>query len=124
LWDTAGQERYRTIMNQYYRFFVFFKLHRGVNAVIFMFDITNRASFENVLKWMNSMESNTSRDDYVAKILVGNKVDQESLRRVTFEEAKNFAFDQSCGYVEISAKEDIKVDEVFDLILKLMLENE
>ena len=35
-WDTAGQERYRSITNAYYR---------GAEAIIIVFDLTNRVSF-------------------------------------------------------------------------------
>ncbi len=37
IWDTAGQERFRPIVTSYYR---------GANAVILVYDITNRESFE------------------------------------------------------------------------------
>ena len=39
IWDTAGAERYRTITSNYYR---------GSHAIIFVYDVTERKSFENV----------------------------------------------------------------------------
>ena len=39
IWDTAGQERYRTITSNYYR---------GSHGIIFVYDVTNRASFESI----------------------------------------------------------------------------
>jgi small GTP-binding protein domain len=41
LWDTAGQERFRNIVSSYYRI---------AHAALFIFDITNSTSFENVSK--------------------------------------------------------------------------
>ena len=38
MWDTAGQERFRRSMVHHY--------YRNVNAVIFVYDVTNNASFE------------------------------------------------------------------------------
>jgi len=37
LWDTAGQERYRALTRIYFR---------GALGIIFVYDVTNRASFE------------------------------------------------------------------------------
>eukprot|EP01080_Neovahlkampfia_damariscottae_P006400 gene6400-10407_t len=95
IWDTAGQERYKTIMTQYYR---------GVNGAIFVFDITNRMTFDNVSKWMSSIESNKTGEETISKILIGNKIDQETNRAVSLSEAKSFAFDQGCEYIEYLIK--------------------
>ena len=38
IWDTAGAERYRTITSNYYR---------NSNAIIFVYDVTERNSFDN-----------------------------------------------------------------------------
>ena len=39
VWDTAGQERYRSITNAYYR---------GAEAIMIVFDMTNKESFTNI----------------------------------------------------------------------------
>ena len=61
LWDTAGQERFRTICMSYYR---------GVNGLIFCYDITNRDSFENLERWKNDVAGSVSEMPPI--ILVGN----------------------------------------------------
>lgn len=43
LWDTAGSERYKTITPAFYR---------GSSAIIFVFDVTNEASFISIDKWI------------------------------------------------------------------------
>ena len=43
IWDTAGQERYNAVNKN---------LFQKVQGVIIMYDITNRASFENINKWL------------------------------------------------------------------------
>ena len=63
-------------------------------------------------------------DTIIPVISKYKKLDQESNRAVSFDEAKSFAFDQSCEYIEVSAKENIRVIDVFDKIFKLMMENE
>ncbi len=42
IWDTAGQERYRAISIAYYR---------GADGFAVVFDLTNRESFQNCVKW-------------------------------------------------------------------------
>jgi len=39
IWDTAGQERFRTITGAYYK---------GAHAIILVYDITRRESFEDI----------------------------------------------------------------------------
>lgn len=39
IWDTAGQERFRTITSAYYK---------GADAVIMVYDITNKTSFDEI----------------------------------------------------------------------------
>jgi Ras-related protein Rab-1A len=42
-WDTAGQERFRTITTSYYK---------GAQAIIIVYDVTDRDSFDHVKNWM------------------------------------------------------------------------
>ena len=39
IWDTAGQERFRTITGAYYK---------GAHAIIIVYDITRKESFEDI----------------------------------------------------------------------------
>ncbi|KAA8541341.1 hypothetical protein F0562_025304 [Nyssa sinensis] len=43
IWDTAGQERFRAITSSYYR---------GALGALLVYDITRRATFENLKKWL------------------------------------------------------------------------
>ncbi|KAA8572895.1 hypothetical protein EYC84_003455 [Monilinia fructicola] len=49
LLDTAGQERFRTLSNSYYR---------GAHAVILVYDVTNRESFNSMGRWVEEAEGN------------------------------------------------------------------
>lgn len=62
LWDTAGQERFNSISHSYYR---------GAQGVIFVFDLNDIKSLEDLKKWINVA------DDYNInkRIVVGNKND-------------------------------------------------
>ena len=103
LWDTAGQERFRTISKIYYR---------GAQAIIYVYDITSRKSFDNLISWMKEVEE--VAPDNLIKILVGNKTDLDSGRVIGIEEAREFASNYGFKYFfEISAKTNYSIDKVF-----------
>ena len=56
-------------------------------------------------------KKNSSKNVY--KILVGNKCDMESERKVTVEQGEDFAAQYGNRFFEISAKESINVSEAF-----------
>ena len=57
--------------------------------MLLIFDITRRASFESIEKWLNEVRDHA--DEKVEIILVGNKLDLEHKRQVSTEEAERFA---------------------------------
>ena len=75
IWDTAGQERFRAIGSAFYR---------GSDCCIIVFDITNRASFENLKMWKSFfIEDGWVKDPEVFPfVIVGNKCDDEEKREV------------------------------------------
>lgn len=97
LWDTAGQERFRSMVPIYYR---------GAAAIILVFDITNRESFNNIVNyWIEQI-----KDVVKFKVfLLGNKKDLSNQREVSSDEAQNIADSNGFIYKEISAKcEDLE----------------
>ena len=64
IWDTAGQERFRTITQSYFR---------GAQGILLVFDVMDRAAFNNVRTWMESIDQHADRS--VNRILIGNKCD-------------------------------------------------
>ena len=98
LWDTAGQERFRSMTRSFYK---------QANGLILVFDLTKDATFKNVKNWMADIYAHA--DPQVVKVLVGNKVDMEDQRSVTFEEAKKIADSFKMPYFETSARENINV---------------
>ena len=77
VWDTAGEERFRTITTSYYK---------GAQAIIVVFDITDRDSFEHVKNWMADVDKFAKEG--VLRILCGNKCDLEHQRKISKEEGK------------------------------------
>ena len=116
LWDTAGQERFRSITSGYFK---------ESHGLILLYDITNRNSFDNLEKWMESVNetlgsSNNDNHKKYALILLGNKADLEDKRKVTYEEAEdkckkyNIFWGGECSVQEMSL-EDLN-DKFYDII--------
>ena len=112
IWDTAGQERFKNITASYYR---------GGNGVLVVYDITDRDSFNNLNSWLIEIEKNANKN--VFKLLIGNKNDLESERKVTFNEGKEFADSNGMKFIETSAKTADKVYEAFELLTQEIIKN-
>ena len=84
IWDTAGQENFRSITRAYYK--------NSICACI-VYDITNRKSFEDVKLWLEDCKSQSPRN--ILLVLIGNKIDLEDKREVSFEEGEKFAKDNN-----------------------------
>ena len=115
IWDTAGQERFKSMIPMYYK---------GAKAIIIVFDVTNVHSFEGAKKWLNEIKTNIAS---CYKVLCGNKIDLKDQRSVSGNDAKTYADNNQCAYIETSAKDNVGIDEMFDNIadnIKKMKENE
>ncbi|EFO86746.1 CRE-RAB-33 protein [Caenorhabditis remanei] len=113
LWDTAGQERYRqSIVAHYYR---------NVNAVVFVYDVTCRESFNDLALWIKECEKHgLVSDSEVPRILIGNKCDVECQNRVSTDEAQMFADRNNMALFETSAKAASEADHVESIFLTLL----
>uniref|UniRef100_A0A1J3JAV0 Ras-related protein RABA5c n=1 Tax=Noccaea caerulescens TaxID=107243 RepID=A0A1J3JAV0_NOCCA len=107
IWDTAGQERFRAVTSAYYR---------GAVGALVVYDITRRSTFENVGRWLD--ELNTHSDTTVAKMLIGNKCDLESIRAVSIEEGKSLAESEGLFFMETSALDSTNVKTAFELVIR------
>lgn len=110
IWDTAGQERFHFLLPSYYD---------GSSGGLVVFDVTRRESFTNLPKWLDQVRGKVS---HIPLLLIGNKADLEDLRAVTFDEAKQFAQQNSLVYTETSAKDGTNVDDVFAALTQFMTE--
>ncbi|XP_077395998.1 ras-related protein Rab-15-like [Festucalex cinctus] len=111
IWDTAGQERYQTITKQYYR---------RAQGIIFVYDITSEASFQHIVKWATDVDEYAP--EKVQRILVGNKSDEESRRRVTMEDGSKLAERYGMDFFETSASTSHNIDKSFNRVTELVLQ--
>jgi small GTP-binding protein len=103
IWDTAGQERFRTITTSYFR---------GANALLVLYSVDSRTSFESIKYWIAQIYENVQKPYF---ILVANKIDiADDLHVVSSEEGQNLAKKYKIPFYEISAKKGTNVNNAFD----------
>ncbi|KAI6043603.1 putative ras-related protein rab-18 [Pisolithus marmoratus] len=113
IWDTAGMERFRSITRPFYR---------DAQGVILVYNITDRTSFDALPGWL--AEINRYAPPTTSKIIVGNKLDQEHSREVSTFDGESFAATNGALFREASAKTLVGVTEVFEDLVKEMLDAE
>lgn len=121
IWDTAGQERFASLAPMYYR---------NAQAALVVYDLTKPTSLVKAKHWVAELQRQASPGIVIA--LVGNKLDLTNdgagdgdaaggddsgdARKVTTEEAKAYAEEESLLFFETSAKTGYNVKEVFEAI--------
>ncbi|KAI0194165.1 ras-domain-containing protein [Astrocystis sublimbata] len=126
IWDTAGQERFASLAPMYYR---------NAQAALVVYDLTKPTSLVKARHWVAELQRQASPGIVIA--LVGNKLDltndsesgqgsgdaegaegEESgdARKVSTEEAKSYAEEESLLFFETSAKTGYNVTDVFTAI--------
>ena len=101
--DTAGQERFSKLTSSYYR---------NAQGVLLVFDLSNRETFTSLNKWHQELQAYCPNAPIV---VVGNKSDQP--RQTTRAEALKYAESIHAKYVEVSAKSNLNINEVFQTLL-------
>ncbi|MHA2294799.1 MAG: GTP-binding protein [Candidatus Hodarchaeales archaeon] len=103
--DTAGQEYYGRLRPTYYT---------GANGCMLCFDLTDKTSFEKLPDWLTEIMAFIDDKDKVPFALVGNKSDLKQQRKVSAEEAQEFAAKKNMKFFEASAKEGKNVNTIFE----------
>ena len=107
IWDMAGQERFKHVMEGYFK---------GAKAGAVVFDITRLETFESVDEWVEKVRNHSGK---IPMILVGNKLDLDDMRIIDDKEALNKVKElELIGYIEVSAKLNKRVNDVFIMPIK------
>lgn len=112
IWDTSGQERYRAVTSVYYR---------GALGALLVYDISRRATFDNVQQWLR--EIRCQGDNNLVVMLVGNKTDLGDLRAVPTEKGMELAEREGMFFMEASALDASNVDEAFEQVIAEIYSN-
>ena len=107
IWDTAGQENFRSITRSYYN---------NCSCAFVVYDITNLKSFEDVQNWMNECKKNTKNS--LLFVLIGNKIDLNNERVISYEKGEKFANEKGMLFFEVSALSGENIEECFVESLK------
>ncbi|KAL0984206.1 hypothetical protein UPYG_G00138480 [Umbra pygmaea] len=107
IWDTAGQERFRSVTHAYYR---------DAHALLLLYDVTNKASFDNIKAWLTEIHDYAQQD--VVIMLLGNKADATHDRVVKREEGESLAKAFGVPFMETSAKSGLNVELAFTAVAK------
>ncbi len=118
IYDLAGQQRYKSGRKNFMS---------GSHACILVYDISNRASLEEIPEWLIEFKSVVRSN--VPLVLVANKIDlRDSLANegITTDEGLQMSerLQENIGYgkrnkfffIEVSALENLNINEVFDYI--------
>ena len=112
LWDIAGQSKFELMRRHFYK---------GTDAVIIIFDLTNRKSFQSVSNWVNDLRK--YEEDLIG-VIFGNKEDLTDERKITNIEALNLAQALSLDYVETSALTGKNIESSFYKIAENLFKSE
>ena len=108
IWDTCGEERFRSVSRQYYK---------DANAVLLIFDLTNRESFDGLQRWFTDIQNFSSQNIEIS--VLGNKSDETDKRSVNIQEINELLKGkENCMYFEVSAKTGNNIMNVFETLVK------
>ncbi|KAM3863618.1 ras-related protein Rab-26-like [Diretmus argenteus] len=107
IWDTAGQERFRSVTHAYYR---------DAHALLLLYDVTNKTSFDNIQAWLTEIHEYAQQD--VVLMLLGNKADATDERVVKREDGERLAKEFGVPFMETSAKSGLNVELPFTAVAK------
>ncbi|MHA2039475.1 MAG: Rab family GTPase [Promethearchaeota archaeon] len=112
IWDVGGEERFRFLLPTYCL---------GANAAFLLYDITRPSTLDNISEWMTIVRQ---KGGPIPIMLVGSKIDlSKSSRQVPRDYGIQIAEKNNmASFVEISAKENVNVDDAFNVLTELTLE--
>ena len=116
IWDTAGQERFQGLGSAFFR---------GSDGVLFVFDVTRKETFNELERWKQTflIQIGQEGNNDFPVVIVANKVDRADERQVSKEEMEDWASSQGVPLIETSAKSGENVDEAFQKIARVVIEN-
>lgn len=111
IWDTAGMEQFRSALIANY--------YRDTDGVVFVYDIIDQKSFVSIEEtWLRELKQYRGLEN-VQMVLVGNKADKGSKRKVASQEGRALAEKYGMIFEELSAAEMGSYDKLTGLMKAL-----
>lgn len=123
IYDTSGKARFNTIVEAYIS---------KADRILIVYDKTDLRSFHNVKRWLDMVKTRIRNpgpillidkydpgtkidtlDHNLDIILVGNKSDLADKIEVSTDMGQQFASDHNMDFVEVSALDNMGIDEIF-----------
>ena len=104
IYDTAGQEKFRSLIPMYIR---------EAQIILLVYDISDKDSFDAMPNWIQEVKEVLNKE--VVFALIGNKMDLESQRKISYEEGKKLAEKNNFVFQEISAKTGKNFENLFEV---------
>jgi small GTP-binding protein len=117
IWDIAGQAKFETMRRHFYQ---------GSEAILLIFDLTNRITFNSIKNWYHDVMKNMEKHHHqMVGYIFGNKSDLTEVRKVKLVEALALAKELNLKYIETSALTGKNVEYAFydiaETVVKLRL---
>lgn len=107
VWDTPGQYTFRNMVKNFLR---------DTECFVFVFDITCEQSFDELEDWFRFTQDTVQCENLV---LVGNKTDRESERKIPPERALAWANRHKAQFIQTSAVTKSGVKDLFTEIARM-----
>ncbi len=96
------------------------RLIRGGAGVVYVFSLTDRMSFDNVINWVDEVRRVLGM---VPSVLVGTRQEPQQRRRVTKREAKQLGKHLGIPYIEVSQEHDPLFEQALQTMVVDILKN-
>jgi DnaJ homolog subfamily C member 27 len=106
IWDLSGHADFFEVRNEFYK---------DANAIVLVFDITSRKSFDSLDMWLREGNRFGATSVYVA--VCGNKADLTNKRAIQKAEAETWASSRRFDYFEVSAATGQGINDMFETIV-------
>ncbi|MFW9933334.1 MAG: Rab family GTPase [Candidatus Thorarchaeota archaeon] len=102
VWDLGGQDKFKFVRPMFYK---------AAKALVLMFDITSKESFESLPKWIKEAEDNIGHS--VPMVIAANKTDLPG-HEIEIEEIERYANHLGAEFILTSVKTGDNVVNMFE----------
>ena len=106
--DTSGQERYRSLNERYFK---------KADCCLLVYDITDERTFKECKFYSKEIKEKCKKD--IKVILLGNKTDLESKRKIPPEKGARFALENRYIFMETSCVKNSNVASAFQTLIEI-----